>query len=86
MARISKERKREKFVRVVYVDARRGNIFRACKPLKSRVIGQASPRGREWEGSLGGGEMTREKRKKGRRTGERARERQRRSGIRKRRI
>lgn len=65
MATISKERKREKFVRVVYVDARRGNIFRACKPLKSRVIGQASPRGREWEGSLGGGEMTGEKRKKG---------------------
>lgn len=86
MATISKERKKEKFVRVVYVDARCGNIFRACKPLKSRVIGQASPRGREWEGSLGGGEMTGEKRKKGRRTGERARERQRRSGIRKRRI
>lgn len=64
MARISKERKREKFVRVVYVDARRGNIFRACKPLKSRVIGQASPRGREWEGSLGGGEMTRERNEK----------------------
>lgn len=35
---------REEFVASVNVDTRCGNIFRSCKPLKSRVIARASER------------------------------------------
>lgn len=47
---------REEFVTIVYVDAWCGNIFRPCKSLKSRVIGQTSSgRGKTpWNSSRGG--------------------------------
>lgn len=47
---------REEFVTIVYVDAWCGNIFRPCKSLKSRVIGQTSSgQGKTpWNSSRGG--------------------------------